>query len=301
MGIKIGIIGFDTSHVTSFTKLLNDKNEKYHVEGGKIIAGYPSFSSDLEASRSRVEGFKNELVEKYNIEIADSIEKLLEKVDAILLESVDGRRHLKEAEPVIKAGKPLFIDKPLSANYYDAKKIYDMASEYKCPVFSSSSLRFDANIAKIKKNKEIGKIKGVDAFSPCSLEPTNPGLFWYGIHGVEILYTLMGKGCKKVKTFVSNDMHFVFGEWEDGRIGTLRGLRLKFYEYGATVFGENKIVHTFYSKEIPLYYSLMKEIINFFETGIAPVEKEETLEIMKFMEASLLSEKEKREVNLKEV
>lgn len=297
--IKIGIIGFDTSHVVAFTKLLNDENDPFCVKGGKVVAGYPSFSSDLQASYSRVEGFKKELIEKYNIEIVDSIEKLLDKIDAVLLESVDGRRHLKEAEPVIKKKKPLFIDKPLSDNYYDAKKIYDMAKQYNTPVFSCSSLRFDVNIQKIKK--EIEKIVGVDAFSPCPLEQTNPGLFWYGIHGVEILYTLMGKGCKKLRCFVDEKMHYVIGEWFDGRIGTFRGTRTNIAEYGATVFGENKILHTFYSKEIPLYFNLVENIIEFFKTGIPPVEMEETLEIMKFMQASLISEKEKREVYLEEL
>jgi len=40
--------------------------------------------------------------------------KLLEKVDVVLLESVDGRIHLQEATEVIKAGKPLWIDKPVA-------------------------------------------------------------------------------------------------------------------------------------------------------------------------------------------
>ncbi|HOK56231.1 MAG TPA: Gfo/Idh/MocA family oxidoreductase [bacterium] len=299
--LKIGIIGFDTSHVVAFTKLLNDENDPFHVKGGKVIAGYPSFSPDIQASYSRVEGFKKELVEKYNIEIVNTIEELIEKVDAVLLESVDGRRHLKEAETVIKSKKTLFIDKPLAANYSDAKKIYKMADEYKCPVFSSSSLRFDYNFTKIKNDINIGEILGCDAFSPCTLESTNPGFFWYGIHGVEILYTFMGKGCRKVYCEKTEDFHFATGIWDDNRIGSVRGIRKGFLNYGATVFTEKKVIHVTYSTEIPIYAQLLKEIIKFFITGKPPVEKEETLEIMKFMECALISEKEKRTVNLSEI
>jgi len=299
--LKIGIIGFDTSHVVAFTKLLNDENDPHHVKGGKIVAGYPSFSPDLQASYSRVDGFKKELVEKYNIEIVDSIEDLIKKVDAILLESVDGRRHLKEAELPIKSGKPLFIDKPLAANYYDAFKIYKMADEYKCPVFSSSSLRFDYNISKVKENPELGEVFGCDAFSPASLDPTNPGLFWYGIHGVEILYTFMGRGCKKVYCEKTDDFHFVVGEWQNNKIGTMRGIRKGVFSYGATVFGQQKVFQVTYSTEIPLYSQLLKKIIEFFKTGKPPVGKEETLEMMKFMECALISEKEKRFVYLDEI
>ncbi|MFN4227601.1 MAG: Gfo/Idh/MocA family protein [Candidatus Ratteibacteria bacterium] len=299
--IKIGIIGFDTSHVVAFTKLLNDENDPNYVKGGKIVAGYPSYSSDLYASYSRVEGFKKELVEKYNIEIVNSIDELIEKVDAILLESVDGRRHLKEAEPVIKVQKPIFIDKPLASNYYDALKIYRMAKANNCPVFSSSSLRFDFNITNTKKDPNIGEIFGCDAFSPCFLDPTNPGLFWYGIHGVEILYTFLGKGCKRVYCEATEDFHFVVGIWENNKIGTVRGTRKGLHNYGATIFGEKKIVHITYSQEIPIYAQLLKEIIKFFKTGKPPVEPEETLEIMKFMESALISEKEKRPVSLDEI
>ncbi|MCD6408472.1 Gfo/Idh/MocA family oxidoreductase [bacterium] len=298
--LKIGIIGFDTSHVSAFTQLLNDEKNPHRVKGGKVVAGYPSFSEDLEASYSRVEKFKKELVENWNIKLVNSIEELLKNVDAVLLESVDGRRHLKEAIPVIEAKKPLFIDKPLAHNYYEAKKIYEIAEKYNCPVFSSSSLRFDVNIRKVKESFKEEKISGCDAFSPAPLEPTNPGLFWYGIHGVEILYTFMGTGCEEVFCEKTDDFHFVTGKWEDGRIGTVRGTRKGPHDYGATVFGEKKIVHTTYSKEVPLYAGLLKEIIKFFHTGKPPVDKEETLEMMKFMEAALISEQEKRVVKLSE-
>jgi len=300
-GLKIGIIGCDTSHVVAFTKLLNDENDPFHVKGGKVVAIYPSYSPDLHASFSRVEGFRKELIEKYKIEIVNSIEELIGKVDAVLLESVDGRRHLKEAEPVIKKRKPIFIDKPLAENYSNALKIYKMAEEYNCPVFSSSSLRFDYNITEVKNNSELGKIFGCDAFTPCYLEPTNPGLFWYGIHGVEILYTFMGKGCNKVYCEKNDNFHFVIGVWNDDRIGSVKGIRIGCFNYGATVFGEKKIIHVTYSTEIPIYGQLLKQIIKFFKTGKAPVEKEETLEIMKFIQCALISEKENRTVSLNEL
>ena len=299
--LKIGIIGFDTSHVPAFTKLLNDINDLFHVPGGKVIAGFPSFSPDLESSRTRVEGFKKELVEKWGIKLVSSIDELISLVDAVLLESIDGRRHLKEAEPVIKAKKPIFIDKPLADNYYNANKIIKLAKENNCPVFSSSSLRFDANITKIKEDPEIGEIFSCDAFSPAPLELSNPGLFWYGIHGVEILYTFMGTGCRKVISYQTDNYHVVVGFWPGGKIATFRGTRIGAHEYGATVFGKNKVVSVLYSKEIPIYSQLLKQIIPFFHNGVPPVSNEETLEIMAFMQASLISEKENREVFLEEM
>src|SRR4030042_4554319 len=99
---RIGIIGLDTSHVTAFTKFINDPAKNH---GCKVVAGYPGGSPDVSSSASRVEGFTQTLRDKYGVEIVDSIEQLCRKVDGILLESVDGRPHLAQARPVIAARK----------------------------------------------------------------------------------------------------------------------------------------------------------------------------------------------------
>lgn len=299
--LRIGIIGLDTSHVPAFTRLLNDPEDPFHVPGGKVVAAFPSFSPDLEASRSRVEGFKKEISDKWRVEIVSSIPALLEQVDAVLLESVDGRRHLSEAIPVMEAKKPLYIDKPLAASYGDAATIMEMAEENECALFSSSSLRFDANILAIKEDPDLGQVLTCDAFSPATLDSTNPGLFWYGIHGVEILYTFMGMGCERVRCYSTDAYDVVVGRWPKGRLATMRGTRRGTHDYGVSVFAENKVRQTLYSREVPLYGQLLKRIMLFFENGEAPVDPQETLEIMAFMQASLISAKEEREVGLDEV
>ncbi len=299
--LRIGIIGFDTSHVPAFTRLLNDPNDPFHVPGGKVVCGYPSYSPDLHASYSRVEGFKQEMTQKWGVRLVESIADLVGQVDAVVLSSVDGRRHLAEVTPVIKANKPVYIDKPLAADYAEAAKIVLLAQEYGCPLFSASSLRYDANILAIQQDAELGGVVSCDSFSPATLDPTNPGLFWYGVHGVEILYTFMGPGCQSLRCYVSPDSHVVVGFWPAGRIATLRGTRRGAHDYGVTVFGEKKVAQALYSRDVPLYAQLLKRIIPFFQGQGAPVAPEETLEMMAFMQAALVSEREGREVTLKEV
>ncbi len=138
--IRAGMIGLDTSHVPAFAKIFNNPNATGDVAGIKVVAGYPG-GTDIPASRDRVKGFTDQL-RGMGIEIVDTIPQLLEKVDVVLLESVDGRIHLQEAIPVIKAGKPLFIDKPVAGSLADAIAIYDLAKKQNVPCFSSSSLRF---------------------------------------------------------------------------------------------------------------------------------------------------------------
>ncbi|MCL2330799.1 MAG: Gfo/Idh/MocA family oxidoreductase, partial [Phycisphaerae bacterium] len=192
--IRVGMIGLDTSHCIVYTKLFAE-----HPEWGVRMAWvYPSSSPDIQTSRDRVEGYKKEISEKYQVKVVDSAEQIAELADAIMIESNDGRRHLKDLQAVVAAGKPTFIDKPFAASLDDAKAMVKLVKKHKLPCFSSSAMRFDGAFQEVlaEKEEKFGKIIGVDAYSPAYAEPTNPGLFWYGIHGVEILYTLMGRGCQ---------------------------------------------------------------------------------------------------------
>ncbi|MGI6375185.1 MAG: Gfo/Idh/MocA family protein [Anaerolineae bacterium] len=298
--LRIGVIGLDTSHVPAFARLLNDAADPHHVAGGRIVAAYPSYSDDIASSADRVAGFTLD-VEALGVAMVASIDALLAQVDAVLLESVDGRRHLPEARPVIAAGKPLYIDKPLAHNYADAAEIVRLAAAAGCPLFSASSLRYDANIAALRADPTLGAVVGCDAFSPASLEPTNPGFFWYGVHGVETLYTFMGAGCERVMAHHSADADVLVGYWADGRLGTVRGTRAGEHGYGVTVFGSQRIGQAQYSREAPLYAQLLRQIIPFFQTGVAPVPVAETLEMMAFMQAAIVSAAEGRAVYLAEV
>src|SRR2546422_4180597 len=137
--LRAGMIGLDTSHVPAFAKIFNNPNATGDLAGIKVVVGYPG-GTEIPASRDRVKGFTEQL-RGMGIEILDSIPKLLEKVDVVLLESVDGRIHLQEAIPVIEAGKPLFIDKPVAGSLADAIVIYELAKKHNLPCFSSSSVR----------------------------------------------------------------------------------------------------------------------------------------------------------------
>ncbi|MBI5394450.1 MAG: Gfo/Idh/MocA family oxidoreductase [Verrucomicrobia bacterium] len=288
--LRLGIIGLDTSHVIAFTKVLNDPKTKDHVAGAKVVAAFKGGSPDIESSASRVEGFTKDLSEKFGVKIYDSIEEMCKNVDAVLLESVDGRPHLKQARPVIKAGKPLFIDKPMAASLRDALEIFALARKAKVPVFSASSLRYGKATQEVR-NGSVGKVLSADSSSPVNLEPHHPELFWYGIHGVESLFTVMGAGCETVKRGTTADGRIeVTGTWAGGRTGIFReGTKGKGGKpYGGTAKGEKG--------EAPVgtsdgYAPLLVEIMKFFKTGVSPVPEQETIEILAFMEASDESKK----------
>jgi len=281
--IRAGIIGLDTSHVVAFTGLLNAAAPKPAVAGVRVVAAYPGGSPDVPSSRDRLAEYTKALREKYGVEIVGSIDELVSKVDVVLLESVDGRPHLEQARPVFKARKPVFIDKPVAGSLADAIAIFDLARESGTPCFSSSSLRFSPAIVALRHDAKLGDVIGCDTFGPCSLEEHHPDLFWYGVHGVESLYTVMGAGCQTVSRAHTKGTDLVVGVWKDGRVGTFRGLRVGPYKYGGTAFGTkgNAPVGDYGG-----YEPLVVEIVAFFKTGKPPVAADETIEIFAFMEAA---------------
>jgi hypothetical protein len=280
--LKAGIIGTDTSHVPAFTDLFA-KHPEWRV---KVVAAFPGGSPDLPDSRNRVEQFAKTIREKHGVEIVPSIDTLLEKVDVVLIESVDGRPHLEQARPVFKARKRLFLDKPFAGSLKDAREIVRLAQESGTPFFSCSCARFQPEIRRLRADAGVGKVAKVQGSSPMSLEPHHPDLFWYGIHGVEALYTVMGPGCVGVSRKIEGDLDVTTGRWADGRIGIFRGVKKGEYKPIVKVWGEKGEVETPGGFD---YQGLVRVMAEFFQTGTPPIDPKETLEIFEFMTAAQLS------------
>jgi len=293
-GKKVGIIGLDTSHSIAFTKVLNAASPNAEYKGYKVVAAFPYGSKTIASSADRIPGYI-EQVKEMGVSIVGSIKELLDQVDVVLLETNDGRLHLEQALEVFKAGKRMFIDKPIAASLADAVAIFDASKKHNIPVFSASSLRYIKGAQDLDKSKVLG----ADAYSPSTYEQTHPDLFWYGIHGVETLFTVMGTGCQEVVRIHTPDTDVVVGTWEGGRIGTFRGTRSGKSGYGGVVYTADGNVSL---GPYGGYEPLLVEIINYFETGKVPVSPEETLEIFAFMAAADESKANGgRPVNMQEV
>ena len=279
--IRLGIIGTDTSHVVVFTQMFNDAARADHVPGARVVAAFKGGSPDIDSSWSRVDQYADDLKTKWKLELEPDIPTLCRNVDAILLESNDGRKHLAQAKLVIAAHKPMFIDKPLASTLEDAREIVRLAREAGVPFFSSSSARFDGIASAMKFPDTTGAI----VWGPGPLEPHHyMDLSWYAIHPIELLFTLMGTGCVEVSRVATADSDEIVGRWKNGRIGTVRANRPHGAQ-GAVVFRGDRAVQSDSSMK-ESYGPLLQQIVKFFQTGTPPVAPEETLEIMAFMDAA---------------
>ena len=282
--LRIGIIGCDTSHVPAFADAFNNPTSKMYVPGGKVVAAFKGGSVDLPQSISRVEEYAKTLREKYQVTFYDSIEALCSNVDVVLLESVDGRKHLEQVKPVLAARKPVFIDKPIAANLADAVEIFRLAREANVPVWSSSSLRYGKDTQAVRGGS-IGRVTYAETYSPVEFEEHHTELYWYGIHGVESLFTALGTGCESVKYSSWTNGVEVTATWNGGRSGMFRQEKAKVYSQNFHGIakgekGEAKI------GSFDGYGPLAVEIMKFFQSGVAPVKPEETIEIAAFMTAA---------------
>jgi len=288
--VRIGLIGLDTSHVTAFTKLLNDPADPNHVPGGKVVIGFPGGSKDWDLSINRVEGFTKDLKEKWGVKIVDSIEAVAEGCDIIFLESVDGRVHLEQFKRVVGYGKPVFIDKPLAIQSDHAREIFKLAAAKGIPVMSSSALRYSANLVQSLARPAAeagGDVVGCDTYGPMALQPTLPGLFWYGCHSVEVMFTVLGAGCQQVSVVANPDFDLVTGVWKDGRIGAFRGSRKGHGRFGVTIHRTAGAEHLDLSANTKPYYAgLLEAIMGALPQGRSAIADQASIEVVRFMEAA---------------
>lgn len=286
--LRVGIVGLDTSHCVNWTSLLNDPQNKDYVPGVRVVAAYKGGSDDIASSYTRVDRFAQEMQEKWGVELVPTIEELCRRVDAVMLLSGDGRKHLEQARPILAAGKPVFIDKPIAHQLRDAIQIFDLAQQQNVPIFSASGFRFLYGGASAVDSASVGEIRGAASHGPAPTDPSHQDLFWYGIHPTEGLFTYLGNECEKVVRVATPDTDLVVGVWSGGRVGTLRGIRNASAPYGVTVYGKKRVIQEDPQKG---YVHIVREIVKFFQTGKAPVAPEDTLAVIAFMEAAEISKK----------
>ena len=293
--LRAGIIGTDTSHVPQFVN-----HFQAHPEWKiKVVAAFKGGSPDLPLSANRLEGFAKTIQDR-GVEIVGSIDALLEKVDVVLLTSVDGRPHLAQVTPVLKAGKRVFIDKPLAAGLDDARRIVALSKETRTPFFSTSSVRFHPEIPAMRENASVGRIKKVEATYVLNKIEFHPDLYYYGIHGVEALYAVMGTGCVSLTRKMDGDADVTTCTWKDGRVGVYRGLpKADPAQPLIRIVGEKGAAQTVGAADS---LTASRVIAEFFHTGRSPVDVAQTLEVFEFMTAAQLSkERGGAEVSLAEL
>jgi len=296
--IHVGIVSIDNYQALAFTELFHHPPpDNPDLRGLKVVVAWPGGSPDLEDSLQDVQRWKP-LLEKQGVVMEDSIDAVLAKVDVVMLMTVDGRTHLEQIRPVLKARKPVYVGRPMAASLEDVIEMFELARQHDTPLFSSSQHRYSPSISDMRNHPEVGEVIGCAVHGGCPTEPHHPDFFYHAIHSFESLYTIMGTGAVSVTRAQTLDADLVTGIWKDGRIGTYRGIRKGVVKYSALVFGTQAIVPAGqYGYPAPVggvvpesrykgYEGIATEMARFYKTGQPPVSAAETIELFGFMEAA---------------
>jgi predicted dehydrogenase len=283
--LKIGLIGCDTSHCVRFSELLNSECPMPGLEGVRVVAAYPGGSESVDPGFVRREQFVAEL-RRLHVPLVESIDEIAAMSDAMMILSADGDRHLIEFQKCASVGKPVFIDKPLTIASEESRLLLEFASAAGVPVCSASALRFSPPfVALLAENAQI---TGIDVSGPATWINERQWFSFYGIHSAEMLFEAMGAGCDEVVAF-SNETHDILvGKWKDGRIGSVRGFRDGNKIFSATLHTSSgpKILENAIQGGEAIYVPLLRKMIPFLKGGVAPVEVEQSFEVIRFIEAA---------------
>jgi predicted dehydrogenase len=296
--VRIGVLGLDNYQAVAYTQLFNNPKATGDLAGLRVVAAYPVGSDDIADSKANLEKWKVQ-ISKYGVEMVDSVDELLKRCDAVMIMSLDGRHHLKQAEPVLRARKPVYIGRPLAGSLDDAIAIFKLAEEMKTPCWSSSQHRYSPGFAGMKNHPEVGNVIGCDVYGGCVSEPNTSGFVWSALHSIETLYAIMGPGCVSVSCTSSPTAEQFTCTWSDGRIGTYRGIKQGAVKYSATVFGDKGVsVAGIYGHGVPVqgvvptkdkymgYEGIAIKMAKFYKGGPTPVSADETIEIFALLEAA---------------
>lgn len=296
--IRVGIVSTDNYQALAFTQLFHDPPKDNPDLGGlKVLSAWAGGSPDIEESARGVLRWREPL-EGQGVVFEKTIDAVLAKVDVVMLMTVDGRPHLDQLRRILKARKPVYVGRPLAASMEDVIEIFQLAEKYRTPLFSCSQHRFSPGIAAMRTHEEVGEVTGCMVYGGCPTEPHHPDFFYHAIHSFESLYAIMGPGAVTVTRAQTSDCELVTGVWEDGRIGSYRGIRRGVIQYSALVFGSRGIVPAGqYGYAAPVngvvqkgrykgYEGVATEIARFYKAGKVPVSAAETIELFAFMEAA---------------
>ena len=282
--LTVGLVGLDMSHALEFTRRLNEADNVEHVPGARVVAGWPGGSKDFHLSWSRVGKFTAEVRDRFGVEIVETPEAVAERADVILITAADGRMHRVLFDRVLPFKRPMFIEKPMTLCSHEAREMFRLAAEAGVPLMSCSTARFGPPLRDALA-ADLGAVIGCDVYGPMPEEPTQPGLFWYGVHSIEVLNVVMGRGCREVRALRNDACDVVVATWNDGRVATFRGLRRGEWKFGMTLHRERGVQHVDLIHN-SWFVQTLELIRDQLASGISSIDPADTVEIIRIIEAA---------------
>ena len=197
--IKIGLLGTDSTHGLGFAKMLNCKDAKT----GKYLYGDVRmthvYGHDItRTSIVAADGFIDKIVQ--------DPQEMLGQVDAVMIVFRDSSLHKKYALPFLKAGIPVFVDKPFTDNVADAKAIIKAAKSGLLTGGSSLRASAEADVARFHVGEDpyFGEVHSAYISGSADINFRPGGLHFYGSHIAEMVCYIFGYDIQSVYASENN-------------------------------------------------------------------------------------------------
>lgn len=275
---RLGIVGSDNSHAIQFASLANLEKG---VDGMRIPDVQVTHIYGIDPQRTK------EVAEKCHIpHIVENLPDMIGAVDGIACVWRHGSRHLKDTLPFLEAGIPAFVDKPLAASVEDAEKLIDAAQKAGVGFTSFSTLRFATSSVQFIEHlgENVGEIRSGVSTGPADRASEYDGIFFYGIHAVEMMHAVFGYGCSKVTAVEHGKNVMAVCELPQDVLVTLNFLGNAVYVFNVTVFG-TKGWQSHAVDYKTCYYEGMKVFLDCLRTGKWPLTPEQLVEPVKILAA----------------
>ena len=193
---------------------------------------------------------------------------MIGQVDAALVDHRHAKFHLPAVRPLLEAKIPLFIDKPFSYRVKEGREFLNRAKELGVPVCSFSTLPKQASFVQLQKEaRQLGKIVSVISTGPCDLKSKYGGVFFYGIHQVDMVVRLLGQDVTHAQINKGKNNHTATLYSASGAISTMNLISEGRPEFHISIIGEKGRLDRIIERDENPYLSGIKEFCKMFRTG----------------------------------
>ncbi len=280
--LKIGLVGgVKEFHGMTFAEMFNgyDRDKAVSKNWGALYEARVGEDARITHIWNEKKEDAEEVAEICNIEnVAPDIESVLGKVDGVIIVDDCTMKHQRRAIPFLKAGIPTFIDKPLSPDVKEAEEIVGLARKHNTGIMSCSALRYAKETKEIREGKhDLGKI--LTGFAIC--REWQGSLIFYGIHAMELLYSVVGPGIESVRNIGEKAKDILIVKYKDGRKFIVSAYEKIAPTFQINLYGTNGNVSITAEDSDFFYSEMLRDFVRMVKTGKEPFLPDETLEIIK--------------------
>lgn len=284
--MKVAILGTENSHALAFARLM--KNDPKYADLELVgVYGYDKTTSQVIVD----EGLTDYIAEKP--------EDFLGKVDAVIITARHGDLHYEYAMPYLKAGVPMFVDKPFAVKVENAKEMIETAKQTGTNICGGSSLKFLEELKPLRRYAQSHTVNGGTVTAPVNMNNEYGGFYFYAQHLIEMLFATFGSDVKSVyaecKDTMKNRINVIF-EYENFDV---TAQYYDSYIYTASVYAKEGAMHTTVEDVVYCYDYELSELADMVRSGKMPHSYEDMIKPVELLAAIEQSYTENKKVELK--